>query len=69
MQIGAAKTLHAILGVQYTSAILALYYSLPSSVCYGTVNNAFKLVKPRSYMCKIDLHSAYQSVPIHSLHI
>ena len=39
-------------------------YSLPSSVSYETVNNAFKLAKPGSYMCKIDLQSAYRSVPI-----
>lgn len=39
-------------------------YSLPSSVCYESVNSALKLAKPGSYMCKIDLHAAYRSVPI-----
>lgn len=39
--------------------------SVPSSVCYETVDHAFKLATPNSYMCKIDLHSAYRSVPIH----
>ena len=40
-------------------------YSLPTSVQYESVEDAFKLATPNSYMCKINLKSAYRSVAIH----
>lgn len=40
-------------------------YSVPTSVHYESIDNAFKLAGPNMYMCKIDLKSAYRSVAIH----
>lgn len=40
-------------------------YSTLVSVSYETLDDALKLAKPGYYMCKVDLKSAYRSVPIH----
>ena len=39
-------------------------YALASSVQYENMENAYQLAKEGSYMCKIDLKSAYRSVAI-----
>jgi hypothetical protein len=36
-----------------------------TSVSYSTIDDAVKLIKPHSYLAKVDLQSAYRSVPIH----
>ena len=40
-------------------------YSLPTSVQYESIENAYKLAMPNTYLCKIDLKAAYRSVAIH----
>jgi hypothetical protein len=36
-----------------------------TSVCYATIDDAVRLIVPGSYLGKLDLSSAYRSVPIH----
>ena len=40
-------------------------HSSPENVSFTSVDEALKLLKPNSYMAKIDLASAYRHVPIH----
>ena len=40
-------------------------YALPASVHYETIDNAYKLARPNTYLCKVDLKGAYRSVAIH----
>ena len=40
-------------------------YCDKTSVCYETLDQASKLAKPNWFMAKVDLKSAYRSVPIH----
>lgn len=40
-------------------------YATVSAVQYDTVDQATRLLTPGGFMAKIDLHSAYRSVPIH----
>lgn len=42
-------------------------YSLPASVHYESIEDAYKLAHPNTYLCKIDLKSAYRSVAIHPI--
>jgi hypothetical protein len=41
-------------------------HTTDTSVVYSTIDDAVKLIKPGSYIAKVDLKSAYRSVPIHS---
>ena len=36
-----------------------------TSVSYSTIDNSIKLIKPHSYLAKVDLQSTYRSVLIH----
>jgi hypothetical protein len=40
-------------------------FSVDSSVRYSTLEDAILLIKPNSYLAKIDLSEAYRHVPIH----
>ena len=42
-------------------------YSLHHSVKYQTLNEALELATPGTYLCKVDLRSAYRSVPINCI--
>ena len=38
---------------------------MDTSVCYSTLDEAVRLIKPGSFLAKLDLSSAYRSIPIH----
>ena len=40
-------------------------HTTDTSVVYATVDEAVKQIKPGSFLAKIDIKSAYRSVPIH----
>ena len=40
-------------------------YAVDTSVCYATIDDAVRLIVPGSFLGKLDLSSAYRSVPIH----
>jgi hypothetical protein len=42
-------------------------YGVDSGVTYATVDEALKMIKPGSYLAKLDLSEAYRSLPIHPL--
>jgi hypothetical protein len=41
-------------------------HTTDTSVVYSTIDDAVRFIKPGSYIAKVDLKSAYRSVPIHS---
>ncbi len=40
-------------------------YADKYTFCYQSLNDATDLVQPGSWMAKVDLHSAYRSIPLH----